>query len=36
MGRTQRTIRPETKAKISLEAIQGLQTVNELATKYKV
>ena len=36
MGRTRRTISPETKAKIALEAIRGLQTVNELATKYKV
>lgn len=36
MGRTRRTISAETKAKIALEAIRGLLTVNELATKYKV
>ena len=36
MPRSRRTISPETKAKIALEAIRGVVTVNELAAKYKV
>lgn len=35
-GIYRRTISPETKANIALEAIRGLQTVNELVSKYKV
>jgi transposase-like protein len=36
MGKSRQTISPETKAKIALEAIRGLVTINELAAKYKV
>ena len=36
MAKNRRTISPEMKAKIALEAIRGVVTVNELAAKYKV
>ena len=31
-----KTINPETKAKVALEAIRGLATVNEIAVKYQI
>ena len=36
MVKKRRTISPEMKAKIALEAIRGLLTVNELAAKHNV
>lgn len=36
MGKPRRTMSPEFKAKVALEAIRGVTTVNEIAAKYKV
>ena len=36
MSTKRRTMSPEFKAKVALEAIRGLTTVNELAAKYQI
>ena len=36
MSTKRRTISPEFKAKVAMEAIRGLTTVNEIAAKYRI
>ena len=36
MSTKRRTMSPEFKAKVALEAIRGVQTVNEIAAKYQI